>query len=255
MLVDCFTFYNELKMLLFRLEYLYEVVDYFIIVEAVVTYTGNPKPLFFKENEAMFSKYKDKIVHVIVEDMPDTTSTWTREEFQRNCIDRGIKILQLKSTDLISISDCDEIPNRHVISKIKNTLPFGVHSLNQKLYYYNFSGLFKNIVQSVHKVLNYETYLYLGSCPHKIRFKITSIGSFDNGGWHFSYFGSPEFISNKIKNFAHNELNLPKFTDVDEIKKRVNNKQDLFERDDLSFETEIVDVSTLPENYEMLLDM
>lgn len=254
MIVDCFTFYNELKMLLFRLEYLYETVDYFVIVEALVTHAGNAKPLFFKENEAMFEKYKNKIVHVVVEDMPTDDWTWSREIFQRNCIDRGIKTLTLNPNDIICISDCDEIPNRNVISKVNGNLSLGVYSLNQRLYYYNFSGLFKELVWSHSKILNYSTYLSIGCCPNDIRLKIKPVGEFDNAGWHFSYFGSPEFISNKIKNFAHNELNIPIFTDVNQIKKRIENNEDLYGRE-YFFSKEPIDVSTLPENYEMLLNM
>ena len=33
-IIDCFTFYNELQLLEYRLSILYDVVDYFIIVEA-----------------------------------------------------------------------------------------------------------------------------------------------------------------------------------------------------------------------------
>ena len=50
-IVDCFTFYNELDLLLYRLNILYDVVDYFIIVEATHTFTGIEKNLFFKENK------------------------------------------------------------------------------------------------------------------------------------------------------------------------------------------------------------
>ena len=50
------------------------------------------------------------------------------------------------------------------------------------------------------------------------------------GGWHLSYFGSPEFISNKIKSFSHQEYNKASFTNIDSIKSKIENKLDLFGR-------------------------
>ena len=43
MIVDCFTFFNELDLLEIRLKYLYDSVDYFIIVEADKTHNGEDK--------------------------------------------------------------------------------------------------------------------------------------------------------------------------------------------------------------------
>jgi beta-1,4-mannosyl-glycoprotein beta-1,4-N-acetylglucosaminyltransferase len=40
MLIDCFTFFNELDMLECRLEYLYDKVDQFVLVEADITHSG-----------------------------------------------------------------------------------------------------------------------------------------------------------------------------------------------------------------------
>jgi hypothetical protein len=39
----------------------------------------------------------------------------------------------------------------------------------------------------------------LGS-PEDVRFY--NVEAVQNGGWHLSYFGSPEDISNKVKNFV-----------------------------------------------------
>lgn len=44
-IVDAFPFYNELDMLEFRLKELWDTVDHFVLVEATVSYVGNPKPL------------------------------------------------------------------------------------------------------------------------------------------------------------------------------------------------------------------
>ena len=41
----------------------------------------------------------------------------------------------------------------------------------------------------------------------KMRFSLPSI---ENGGWHFSYFGNPKDIINKLESFSHQEYNHPK---------------------------------------------
>ena len=53
---DVFTFYNELDLLELRMEILGDVVDYFVINEATITFTGNEKPLYFQENKERFAK-------------------------------------------------------------------------------------------------------------------------------------------------------------------------------------------------------
>ena len=73
-LIDCFIFYNELQLLLFRLEELYEIVDYFVLVESTVTFTGNAKPLYFEQHKELFHKYIDKIIHIVEEDKLQTNN-------------------------------------------------------------------------------------------------------------------------------------------------------------------------------------
>jgi len=50
-IIDCFTFYNEIDLLNYRLSVLNDVVDYFVIVEATHTHVGKKKYYIFKENE------------------------------------------------------------------------------------------------------------------------------------------------------------------------------------------------------------
>jgi beta-1,4-mannosyl-glycoprotein beta-1,4-N-acetylglucosaminyltransferase len=42
---DCFTYYNEDKLLGVRLNTLYDYVDYFVISEAPRSHSGVPRPL------------------------------------------------------------------------------------------------------------------------------------------------------------------------------------------------------------------
>lgn len=208
-IIDCFTFYNELVMLKFRLEYLYDTVDHFVIVEATRTHAGNSKPLFFEQNKSMFAKYLNKIVHIVVSDMPvamifqkksKIDYTLRRESYQRHCIHRGIQSLGLSADDRIIISDCDEIPDKHTI---KNADVNTLYSLEQDLYYYNLT-LKEKSKWTQAKICNYETYCKYDS-PHSIRQQQIS-NILPNGGWHFSYFGNANFVVNKIRNFCHYDM-------------------------------------------------
>ena len=65
MIADCFMFFNEFDILEGRLEYLYDVVDRFVIVESNRSHSCKTKPLYLKENMSRYKKYKDKITHVV----------------------------------------------------------------------------------------------------------------------------------------------------------------------------------------------
>ncbi len=106
MIVDCFTFFNELELLEIRLKELGEVVDKFVLVESTLTFQGKPKPLFFQDNASRFAPFRSKIEHLIV-DMPETDDPWVREGFQRDSFKRSIATLP--PTAMVFVSDADEI--------------------------------------------------------------------------------------------------------------------------------------------------
>ena len=60
--------------------------------------------------------------------------------------------------------------------------------------------------------------------------KEKSIELFNYGGWHFNNLMTPENISLKLKTFAHTEFSKDKFSSVEVIKSKINQKIDLFER-------------------------
>ena len=60
--------------------------------------------------------------------------------------------------------------------------------------------------------------------------KEKSIEIFHNAGWHFNNIMTPNEISLKLKTFAHSEFSEEKFSSIETIKKKIENKEDLFER-------------------------
>lgn len=119
---DCFIFFNELELLKIRLEELNEVVDHFVIVEGTKTFSGEEKPLYFGENIHQFEKYRDKIIHIVVNQFPAEVGNpeidnWTREEHQRNCILYALD--NCHPDDIILVSDADEITTASAVERLK----------------------------------------------------------------------------------------------------------------------------------------
>lgn len=229
--IDTFTFFNELPMLLFRLTELDEVVDTFVVVEATITHSGLPKPLFFQENKAMFEKFLHKIIHIVVEDLPNLpdTGTWVRENAQRSAIGRAAPQLNLQPDDLIIVSDVDEIPDPTQLAKLKVTgLPGGIHSLHQDFYYYNITCKSHDIWTHP-KITEFRA--FGGKIPdfNSIRQTHTPL-SISPGGWHFSYFGGVDKIRTKLQSFAHDEFNTDYYTNPDRINSVIESGKDLFDR-------------------------
>lgn len=192
MIIDCFLFYNELGILKKRLKYLSRIVDKFIIVESTVTHAGNPKPLYFKENKALFKEWEDKIIHIIVEDNPTDINPWRRENHQRMCIMRGIDD-SFNDGTLVMISDIDEIPN---ISSIQLPENHDVVSVHMTHFVYNFN------YHQVHEPWFGTVITTLGNLkkvgPQYLRDNRWKFPYIKFGGWHLSSFGE-----NKINNYTH----------------------------------------------------
>ena len=60
--------------------------------------------------------------------------------------------------------------------------------------------------------------------------KEKSVQIFDNGGWHFNNLMEPKIISKKLKTFAHSEYSGEEFSSIEIIKKKIEEKVDLFNR-------------------------
>ena len=259
-ILDCFTFYNEIELLTYRLNILNDVVDYFIIVESTHTHVGNEKKLYFNDNKHLFEKFKNKIIHIIVDDFPykypeiiNETISWTNEKYQRIQISIGINAIKnLNNNDIIIITDVDEIPNPEILKKIKNgEIIININILEMDLYYYNLNSRFKNKWRHP-KILSYAIYKQFNNNCDNIRF-YNNIPIIENGGWHLSYFGNKYFIKNKIQNCAHIECNTPEFTNLYNIQEKIDKSIDLYDRDfEITF-IELKDNNNLPPEYDKYL--
>jgi beta-1,4-mannosyl-glycoprotein beta-1,4-N-acetylglucosaminyltransferase len=226
---DCFTYFDEKMLLDFRLNYLSNYVDKFVISEANYTHSGNPKKLNFNIND--YPKFKDKIIYIPVIKKPnglykvnskknneETNSKlilngYLRENFQRDQLAKGLK--NSEPNDLIIISDLDEIPNLEKINlkNIKKKIIF----FKQKFLFYKFNLFYKNrtwygsrackkkFLLSPQWLRNLKSKKYSIFRPD-IFFSIkkySSVFFIENGGWHFTNLKTAKEIYYKFSNYLH----------------------------------------------------
>ena len=241
-LIDCFMYFDEDLILEIRLNTLNKIVDKFVIVEATKDHAGRDKKLNF--NLENFSKFKNKIDYIIVDNIPTEVGSnkknWhenhIRDQFQRNSLSKGYE--NCDYDDFIMISDIDEIPDPEKIKEfdVKNKYAcFLQKNFQSKLNLLNITNEWWPGTKICQKQ-------YLKS-PQWLRNIKTKKGHFWKfykdkepqliyaGGWHFSFLKSPESIKRKISSYAHNEFNTKDFTNIDEIKRKIDLGKDLFNRE------------------------
>lgn len=238
LIYDTFIFFNELDLLEVRLNVLDKHVDYFVLVEASETFQGASKPLYFTDNKQRFSKFLNRIIHVVVDDMPTGALPFDREYHQRDCILRGLQ--NCRPDDLIILSDVDEIPN---LERIPHNVENGARfAFVQPLFYYKMN---RKCIQMEHLPWSVMMRFCDFGPPSKLRLDLVDLQSailsnhkessgfqlVEHGGWHFSFIGSPEAIVKKIEAFSHTEYNSPEFKNVESLANCIREGRDLFGRD------------------------
>lgn len=232
---DIFVFFNELELLEMRLNILGPHVDHFVIVEAPKTFSGLPKPLYYQDNKERFAKWHNKIIHVIVDDVPDSEaelrerlkkpnlstadreliefalsspnipkgqSHWLRDFYQKEAARRALT--GLADTDICYVSDLDEIWNPDVLIDYRSDAVF---KLKQKLYMYYLnnrsSQYWDPAYMTQYKNLKHECINHFRS-NMKASYRYVS-----NGGWHFTNMGGLERLKEKVVSWGHQEFNTP----------------------------------------------
>ena len=271
-IIDTFLFYNEEKILDFRLNYYKDVVDYFVIVEATKTFSGVDKPLYFESIKHKYS-HIENIIYVVVRDMPDHITitfdntqqipqsvNWQREYYQRNYIKEALKqVPNISHEDWIVIADVDEFPNRDKLTTVRLSNDYFSspdkigYTLEFDMYYYNITSKLDNKWYKC-KLLRYHV---VKTNDLNVVRDATYYPLLIEFGWHFSYFFSPEMIKNKIQAFSHQEYNEDKFTNKDYLEDCIKNGKSLFHLDGSRTEkiiyTPTETNSNLPENFSKLM--
>jgi len=242
MIYDCFTYFNESAILDIRLNTLYDKVDKFILIEATRSHQNLPKPLYFSENKNKYSKFLDKIIHVVIDSYPEHTY-FSFEEHQRDQIYLKLKEIA-KDEDVVFFSDADEIWNPDTID-LFNLKHGKLYSWASYICYHYFNLVAQKEFWYQPRYCLFSTLNeYCGNQNLKLtqdvlRNKRGLIKSEDIifqdylGGWHFSY---TEDVEYKLQNFLHSEYRNMKYEEfLNFIKIGINpfHRNELFVIDNL----------------------
>ena len=233
---DCITFFDENLLVNARFEILNDVVDHFIICESAFDHKGKAKKINFK---LLNKKFENKIRHIVInENFPNLRDGWSVESYQREKIQEGLK--DASSNDLIMYSDSDEIPNPKIIKSISLKKKYAIFL--QKVYVYKINVFNENETPwegtRICKKKDLKSFTHLRK---KIRSKNLKKSFFKfyieknielitEGGWHFNNMYHSSIISKKLQTFQHSQFNQKKYSDEEEIKKRILNLEDLYNR-------------------------
>ena len=254
-LYDVFTFFNELDLLEIRLNILSPYVDYFVIIEATETFSGQPKPLIYEKNKARFEKFKDKIIHYVITDTPKDENDlrnrlrhpalsdldrqiindaltsdnvpkgivhWLKEFYQKETIKKAL--LGLEDTDMCFVSDVDEIWDPNVLLDFRKD---DIFKLRQDVYVYYLNNR-SNEWWAGTLATKYKN--IKNACLNHLRTASkTKYTYIKNGGWHFTNQGGAEQIKRKVEaTYSQDDYNT---TDVtSNIQQRLEKNKDYIGR-------------------------
>lgn len=215
-----FGFEHELDMLDLRFEYLADTVDYFVLVEARFTHLGDKKPAYFELHKDRFEKYRDKIVHVVLDEpvmvlaaaerSGSTNAFWHNEIYHRNQIKQGLDSLGLADEDIVILSDSDEFPSIEAIKYYAENNVQGIACAVQDMYYYymNFKASYTWNGPQISRWSTYQE--HEPQIVRKLRHSAAKLPV--RGGWHFSYMGGAEAVLKKITSVSEHHAH-KKFKD------------------------------------------
>jgi beta-1,4-mannosyl-glycoprotein beta-1,4-N-acetylglucosaminyltransferase len=220
-IIDSFIYYNEQELTELRLHELKDAVDHHVLAYGDITFRGNPNEYRFQIPE----EFKSRVTLLEIK-LPTNTDAWGRERYLREAVSSYIQNRFFPFCRVL-FSDADEIVSAEALGRMDDDE--AIYNFELDEYYYNFgyphgttSAPYSCLVEDLYNAEDIR-YRHL----RKINREEKHI---DNAGWHLSCFGDAEFISNKLKNFSHAELDTPEWTEVSNIQRRIDGKIDIIER-------------------------
>ncbi len=235
-IIDCITFFDNNLMFELRYNILFDKVDHFVVCESEFDHKGNKKGKKFRWKD-YYDKSKIKYF-LNLNPFPKKNNGWENQAIQREYLLDYLDFA--KPDDYIFFSDPDEIIKPELLNNFNLKKKYGIFLHNFYNYKFNLYNSYespwegsrvcrKKNLKSIDfmrqkvksKNLNYNFYRFD---------KEKNIQIFQDAGWHFNNIMTPEEISLKLKTFAHSEFSSEKYSSVDVIKRKIKNKEDLFER-------------------------
>ena len=234
---DCVTFFQENLQMELRFNILNDVVDKFIVCESIYDHRGREKKINFSKNN--FPSIREKIEHIIVtKKFPIKNTAWQNQSWQREFIFEGIK--EANKNDFIMFSDPDEIPNPEVLKNFKPIKKYSIFLQNMYTYKLNIFNRYESPWEGT-RMCKKKDLISVDWLRHKVLLKNLKysfwrldkekdIQIIKDGGWHFNYLLKPIEIAKKFRSLAETSWDKEKYTNEENIKKKIHEKKDLFDR-------------------------
>ena len=262
--------YNGEEIALFHIQYLYDIIDKFIIIESRETHSGHIKPfLYCERNSHLFEPYKAKIEFLIIDTFDKIKDTfenwkpeiwmshlayesWCREQYQRNYAYTYLK--KQPGPYYVYCGDVDEIPNKNILINFKNTITNYINVkdaiyLEMEFFYYNFK--WKKIYNWYHAYITTDKCLNIYTL-NQLRLFSNKTQYIPKAGWHCSFFQSYENIKRKCESFAHRECDNEIYKTREHISECLINGIDIFNRGILENLKQYTELNNLPEGWEKI---
>jgi hypothetical protein len=204
MIVDVFPFFNEYEILDIRLKILNDHVDKFVIVEHDIDFNNNKKPFNLESKiQILKDSYKNKIDYIKINSVPMLGNKWDQEIHQKNNLKCA---LDLYPNAYFLFGDLDEVPNPKFISQAielyqkEGPCIFLLHwcinrwdVLLKQRWPGPVLGKFNDVIKAggVRKFM----------CPRgskSMHWKNPSYPELYPAGWHWSFFGDPSKVVEKL---------------------------------------------------------
>lgn len=191
MVIDVISYNNERDLFNIRYEILKDIVDEFIVVQSVTTFSGLPReivPIDLPKvrNVIVDEQYPPELIEQArASKYTNGEERWIREWLQKEILQEAMK--HLDDDDIVYIGDCDEI--------WEHREPNGIEKLKLKVYTYYLNmrsdEQFWGTIRCRYKDIKDQ-------CLNDVR-NDTSYRTVDYQGWHFTNMGGYDAVEQKIK--------------------------------------------------------
>lgn len=242
LIIKPFLFKNELDLLEIQLEELYDVVDYFILLETERSFQNTVREDFgcFEENKERFAKYADKIIGYkfpadSYSDEYESMSPRERRNYNYEVLKEVVKQLNFPENTAVLYGDCDEFPRKEVVEAIRNgeieVKENTLVNLQMNLYYFYFDYVCTSHPWNGFKLVSLPIFLNnpiyeVVRCAHD-RMNLATI---QDCGWHYSYFGDVDYVLDKINTLSHVENKTEKIMNRNNIVESMTTGRDIYFR-------------------------
>jgi len=221
--INLFPFYNELTILKIRLREMADWVDQFVLVEAGHTFTGAPKPYYFDDFRAAVAEFEPKIVRVRLPAFPAACDRlWAREYYQRDVAVSALDGLW-RPDDRLLVTDVDEIVDRRALKGLD--APMASLRMQTHKYFLNYCA--KPGTPDAQRRSGFickgevlrrfgSTYVRIGLLDH-----LHEWWSAPSAGWHLTSIGDAAFVSDKFRNYSHQESGKAVMRDTGQLAERL----------------------------------